>query len=69
MTTAVVNPLPLVFVHDVPTPIASLNPSGNPVAAAVVSRTVTLRADSKRLQADLERELRALLAFAGRRID
>ena len=69
MTTAVVNPLPLVLVHDVPTPLASPAPSVNPAAAAVVSRTVTLRADSKRLQADLERELRALLGFAGRRVD
>ena len=69
MTTAVVNPLPLVFVHDVPTPLATPAPAVSPVAAAVGSRTVTLRADSKRLQADLERELRALLGFAGRRVD
>jgi hypothetical protein len=66
-STTLLSSLPLLL-RDLPSevepPCSAVAPAT--VAESVVCRTVTVRTDVAQLQADLERELRALLGFAGR---
>ena len=69
-STTLVSSLPQ-LVRDLPSAVSHVVEAVPPAAAptnseAVVCRTVVVRADREQLQADLERELRALLGFGGR---
>lgn len=55
------------LVRDLPSVEEPSRPAVESVnSEAIVCRTVIVRADREQLQADLERELRALLGFGGR---
>lgn len=64
-STTLLSSLPQ-LVRDLPSVVQPSPAAESPLAETVVCRTVTVHADVAKLQADLERELRALLGFTGR---